>query len=90
MVPEALLEDIKSTCKKAPKKQEWQAMSKKQEEQVVPSLSKNDDEPAKPATTKGSRTPLEGSNTPIFEYIPMSRIKNDQSPFETGASKADT
>ncbi|KAM2710424.1 hypothetical protein EV2_047993 [Malus domestica] len=66
MVLEALPEDIKSTGKAAPKKQEWQAMPKKQEGQTMPSLSKNNDEPTKPAITKGSRTPSEGSNTPIF------------------------
>ncbi|KAM2700466.1 hypothetical protein EV2_002393 [Malus domestica] len=90
MVPEALPEDIKSIGKTAPKKQEWQSMPNQQERQAVPSLSKNDDKPAKPTTTKGSRTPSKGSNTPIFRYIPMSRRKNGQSPFETGASKANT
>ncbi|KAM1242915.1 hypothetical protein ACFX2G_035222 [Malus domestica] len=90
MVPEALPEDIKSTGNAALKQQEWQAMPKKQEGQVVPSLSKNDDEPAKPAITKESRTLSEGSNTPIFRYIPMSRRKNGQSMFETGASKTNT
>ncbi|KAM1569398.1 hypothetical protein ACFX10_034519 [Malus domestica] len=85
MVPEALPEDIKSIGKAALKQQEWQAMPKKQEGQVVPSLSKNDYEPTKPAITKESRTPSEGSNTPIFRYIPMSRRKNGQSMFKTGA-----
>ncbi|KAM1243275.1 hypothetical protein ACFX2G_035556 [Malus domestica] len=61
-------------------------MPKKQEEEAMSSLSKNDDELAKPATTKGSKTP---SNVPVFRYIPMSRRKNGQSPFETEASKAD-
>ncbi|KAM1698838.1 hypothetical protein ACFXTH_029991 [Malus domestica] len=55
----------------------------------MPSLNKNNDELAKPATTKGSRTPSNGSNTPVFRYIPMSRRKNGQSSFETEASKAD-
>ncbi|KAM2886719.1 hypothetical protein COP2_013769 [Malus domestica] len=55
----------------------------------MPSSSKNDDELAKPTTTKGSKMPLNGPNTPVFRYIPMSRKKNGQSPFETGASKAD-
>ncbi|KAM1746765.1 hypothetical protein EV2_013675 [Malus domestica] len=57
IVPEALPEEIKSTSKATPKKQEWQA---------VPFLGINDDEPVKPATTTGSKTPSEGSNTPIF------------------------
>ncbi|KAM1794419.1 hypothetical protein ACFX11_034898 [Malus domestica] len=90
MVPEALPEDIKSTGKATLKQQEWQAMPKKQEGQVVPSLSKNDDEHAKPAITKKSRTPSERSNTPIFRYILMSRRKNGQSMFETRTSKANT
>ncbi|KAM1529840.1 hypothetical protein ACFX1Z_018999 [Malus domestica] len=68
---------------------EWQAMPKKQEEEAMSSLSKNDDELAKPATTKGSRPPLNGLNTPVFRYIPMSRRMNGQSPFKTEASKAD-
>ncbi|KAM2064145.1 hypothetical protein PS2_027070 [Malus domestica] len=89
MVPEALPKEIKSTGKATPKKQEWQAMPKKQERKAMPSSNKNDDELAKPETTKGSRTPSNGSNTPIFRYIPMSRRKNGQSPFETEASKAD-
>ncbi|KAM2035388.1 hypothetical protein ACFX16_038487 [Malus domestica] len=80
MVPEALSKEIKSMGKGTPKKQEWQAM---------PSLNNNDNELAKPTTTKGSRTPSNGSNTPVFRYIPMSRRKNGQSPFETEASKAD-
>ncbi|KAM1365650.1 hypothetical protein ACFX13_044647 [Malus domestica] len=53
------------------------------------SSSKNDDELAKPATTKGSRRPSNGRNTPVFRYIPMSRRKNGQSPFQIRASKAD-
>ena len=89
-VLEALPKEIKSTGKAAPKKQEWQAMPKKQEGEAMSSSSKNNDELAKPATTKGSKTPSKGPNTPIFRYIPMSRRKNGQSPFETGASKADT
>ncbi|KAM1724361.1 hypothetical protein PS2_022206 [Malus domestica] len=89
MVPEALPKEIKSTGKATPKKQEWQAMPKKQEEEAMPSSSKNDDELAKPATTKWSRTPSNGSNTPVFRYIPMSRRKNGQYPFETEASKVD-
>ncbi|KAB2609177.1 S2-RNase [Pyrus ussuriensis x Pyrus communis] len=76
MVPEALPEDIRSTGKAAPTKQEWQVIPKMQKEQTVPSSSKDDDEFAKPATTKGSRTPSEGPNAPIFRYIPMSRRKN--------------
>ncbi|KAM3015733.1 hypothetical protein FF2_028276 [Malus domestica] len=68
---------------------EWQAMPKKQEGEAIPSSSKSDDDLAKPATTKGSRTPSNGPNTPVFRYIPMSRRKNGQSPFETGAGKAD-
>ncbi|KAM1787735.1 hypothetical protein ACFX11_038100 [Malus domestica] len=89
MVPETLPKKIKSTGKATPKKQEWQAMPKKQEEEAMLSSSKNDDELAKPATTKGNRTPSNGLNTPVFRYIPMSRRKNGQSPFETEASKAD-
>ncbi|KAM2981393.1 hypothetical protein FF2_012699 [Malus domestica] len=89
MVLEALPKEIKSTGKATPKKQEWQAMPKKQEEEAMSSSSKNDDELAKPATTKGSRTPSNVLNTPVFRYIPMSRRKNGQSPFETEASKAD-
>ncbi|KAM1037378.1 hypothetical protein ACFX2C_032189 [Malus domestica] len=76
MVPEALPKEIKSTGKATPKKQEWQAMPKKQEKEAMPSSTKNDDELAKPATTKGSRTPSNGLNTPVFRYIPMSRRKN--------------
>ncbi|KAM1001544.1 hypothetical protein ACFX2A_008167 [Malus domestica] len=64
-------------------------MPKKQEEEVTPSSSKNDNELAKRVTTKGSRTPSNGLNTPVFRYIPTSRRKNGQSPFETGANKAD-
>ncbi|KAM1481466.1 hypothetical protein ACFX2I_028489 [Malus domestica] len=64
-------------------------MPKKQEGEAIPSSSKSDDDLAKPATTKGSRTPSNGPNTPVFRYIPMSRRKNGQSPFETGAGKAD-
>ncbi|KAM1017905.1 hypothetical protein ACFX2A_048411 [Malus domestica] len=89
MVPEALPKEIKSTGKATPKKQERQAMPKKQEEEVTPSSSKNDNEQAKRATTKGSRMPSNGPNIPVFRYIPMSRRKNGQSPFETGANKAD-
>ncbi|KAM1219927.1 hypothetical protein ACFX2G_047937 [Malus domestica] len=89
MVLEALPKEIKSTGKATPKKQEWQAMPKKQEEEAMSSLRKNDDELAKPATTKGSKTPSNVLNTPVFRYIPMSRRKNGQSPFETEASKAD-
>ncbi|KAM2938990.1 hypothetical protein FF1_038702 [Malus domestica] len=89
MVPEALPKEIKSTGKATPKKQERQAMPKKQEEEVTPSSSKNDNELAKRATTKGSRMPSNGPNIPVFRYIPMSRRKNGQSPFETGANKAD-
>ncbi|KAM1818814.1 hypothetical protein ACFX11_000569 [Malus domestica] len=66
MVPEALPKEIKSTGKATLKKQEWQAMPKRQEGETMPSSNKNDDELAKPATTKGSRTPSNGSNTPIF------------------------
>ncbi|XP_050125816.1 uncharacterized protein LOC126603114 [Malus sylvestris] len=89
MVLEALPKEIKSTGKATPNKQEWQAMPKKQEEEAMSSLSKNDDELAKPATTKGSKTPSNVLNTPVFRYIPMSRRKNGQSPFETEASKVD-
>ncbi|KAM1815098.1 hypothetical protein ACFX11_028685 [Malus domestica] len=64
-------------------------MPKKQEEKAMSSSSKNDDELAKSATTKGSRTPSNVLNTPVFRYIPMSRRKNGQSPFETEVSKAD-
>ncbi|KAM1104715.1 hypothetical protein ACFX13_013338 [Malus domestica] len=64
-------------------------MPKKQEEEAMSSSNKNDDELAKPATTKGSRMPSNRLNTPVFQYIPMSRRKNGQSPFETEASKAD-
>ncbi|KAM2282451.1 hypothetical protein ACFXTI_031664 [Malus domestica] len=90
MVPEALPKEIKSMGKATPKKYEWQAMPKKQEREAMPSSSKNDDELAKPATTKESRTPSNGPNKVVFRYIPMSRRKNGQSPFETRASKADT
>ncbi|KAM1291749.1 hypothetical protein ACFX13_019139 [Malus domestica] len=83
MVPETLRKEIKSMGKATPKKQEWQ------EEEVMPSSSKNNDELAKPATTKGIRTPSNGPNIPVFRYIPTSRRKNGQSPFETAASKAD-
>ncbi|KAM1400495.1 hypothetical protein ACFX2F_027765 [Malus domestica] len=89
IVPEALPKEIKSTGKATPKKQELQAMPKKQEEEAMSSSSKNNDELAKPATTKGSRTPSNGPNTPVFRYISMSRRKNGQSPFETEVSKAD-
>ncbi|KAM0971130.1 hypothetical protein ACFX2A_019408 [Malus domestica] len=64
-------------------------MPKKQEKEAMLSSSKNDDELAKPATTRGSRTPSNRPNIPVFRYIPMSIRKNGQSPFETGASKAD-
>ncbi|KAM1222052.1 hypothetical protein ACFX2J_009630 [Malus domestica] len=76
MVPEALPKEIKSTGKATPKKQEWQAMPKKQEREAMSSSSKNDDELAKPATTRGSRTPSNKPNVPVFRYIPMSRRKN--------------
>ncbi|KAM1054793.1 hypothetical protein ACFX2C_002110 [Malus domestica] len=89
MVPETLLKEIKSMSKAAPKKQEWQAMPKKQEEEAMPSSSKNDDELSKPATTRGSRTASNGPSIPVFRYIPTSRRKNGQSPFETAVSKAD-
>ncbi|KAM2599740.1 hypothetical protein TB2_038112 [Malus domestica] len=89
MVLEALPKEIKSTGKATSKKQEWQAMPKKQEEEAMSSLSKNNDELAKPATTKESKTPSNVLNTPVFRYIPMSRRKNGQSPFETEASKVD-
>ena len=65
-------------------------MPKKQKKEGVPSSSKDDDEFAKLGTTKGSRMPSEGPNAPIFRYIPMSRRKNGQSPFETETRKADT
>ncbi|KAM2201936.1 hypothetical protein ACFX1R_001710 [Malus domestica] len=65
-------------------------MPEEQEGEAMPSSSKNDDELAKPATTKESATPLKGSSTPIFQYIPLSRRKNGQSPFETRTSKANT
>ncbi|KAM2613714.1 hypothetical protein TB2_028421 [Malus domestica] len=55
----------------------------------MPFSSKNDNELAKRATTKGSMTPSNGPNTPVFRYIPMSRRKNGQSLFESGANKAD-
>ncbi|KAM2877113.1 hypothetical protein COP2_020048 [Malus domestica] len=90
IVPEALPKEIKSIGKVAPKKKEWQAMPKKQEGQHAPSSSKDDDEHGKPATIKGSVTPLKGSNTPVFRYIPMLRRKNGQSPLETGTSKANS
>ncbi|KAM2498601.1 hypothetical protein PS1_040843 [Malus domestica] len=92
MVPEAFPKEIKTIGKAIPKKQEWQAMPKKQEGEAMPFSNKNDDEFAKPATTrcqKGSRMPSNGSNTPVFRYIPMSKRKNGQSPFETEASEAD-
>ncbi|KAM3016254.1 hypothetical protein FF2_000296 [Malus domestica] len=89
MVPETLPKEIKSMGKAAPKKQEWQAVPKKQEEEAMPSSSKNDDELAKPATIRGSRTTSNGPSIPVFRYIPTSRRKNGQSPFETAASKAD-
>ncbi|KAM1935762.1 hypothetical protein ACFX15_019768 [Malus domestica] len=89
VVPQALPKEIKSTGKATPKKQERQAMPKKQEEEIMPSSSKNDNELARRATTKGSMTPSNGPNTPVFRYIPMSRRKNGQSPFEFGAHKAD-
>ncbi|KAM2485844.1 hypothetical protein ACFX1W_037983 [Malus domestica] len=76
MVLEALPKEIKSTGKATPKKQEWQAMPKKQEKEAMPFSSKNDDELAKPGTTRGSRTPLNRPNIPVFQYIPMSRRKN--------------
>ncbi|KAM1206144.1 hypothetical protein FF1_006824 [Malus domestica] len=88
-VPETLPKEIKSMTKAASKKQEWQAIPKKQEEEAMPSSSKNDDELSKPATTRGSRTTPNGPSVPVFRYIPMSRRKNGQSPFETAASKAD-
>ncbi|KAM2589171.1 hypothetical protein TB1_046128 [Malus domestica] len=90
MVPETLPKEIKSMGKTTPKKQEWQAVPKKQEEEAMPSSSKNDDELVKPATTRGNRTPSNGPNIPVFRYIPTSRRKNGQSPFETAVSKADT
>ncbi|KAM1476146.1 hypothetical protein ACFXTO_038161 [Malus domestica] len=62
---------------------------KKQEVEVVPSLCKDDDKPAKPAIIKRSVTPPKRSNTPVFQYIPMSRRKNGQSQFKTRTSKAD-
>ncbi|KAM2245787.1 hypothetical protein ACFXTI_006688 [Malus domestica] len=40
------------------------------------SSSKDDNELAKHATTKGSRTPSNGPNIPVFRYILMSRRKN--------------
>ena len=89
MVPEALPKEIKSTGKVAPKKK-WQAVPKEQEGEAMPSSSKDDGEPAKPATTKRSVTPLKGSNTPFFRYIPKSRRKKGESLFEIGTSKADT
>ncbi|KAM1053307.1 hypothetical protein ACFX2C_000813 [Malus domestica] len=88
-VPETLPKEIKSMTKAASKKQEWQAIPKKQEEEAMPSSSKNDDELSKPATTRGSRTTPNGPSVPVFRYIPTSRRKNGQSPFETAASKAD-
>ncbi|KAM2838647.1 hypothetical protein COP1_030341 [Malus domestica] len=88
-VPETLPREIKSMSKATPKKQEWQAMPKKQEEEAMPYSSKNDDELSKPATTRGSRTASNGPSIPVFRYIPTSRRKNGQSPFETAASKAD-
>ncbi|KAM1845265.1 hypothetical protein ACFX13_019587 [Malus domestica] len=78
IVPEALPEEIKPTGKATPKKQEWQA---------VPFLGKNDDKLVKPAITKESRTPSEGSNTPIFRYIPMSRRKNVFPLTQLGSAK---
>ncbi|KAM1243698.1 hypothetical protein ACFX2G_035924 [Malus domestica] len=66
MVPEALPKEIKTMGKATSKKQEWQAMPKKQEGEAMLSSNKNDDELAKPATIKGSRTPSNGSNTPVF------------------------
>ncbi|KAM1594417.1 hypothetical protein ACFX10_000832 [Malus domestica] len=88
-VPETLPKEIKSMTKAASKKQEWQAIPKKQEEEAMPSSRKNDDELSKPATTRGSRTTPNGPSVPVFRYIPTSRRKNGQSPFETAASKAD-
>ncbi|KAM2148114.1 hypothetical protein ACFX1Q_004772 [Malus domestica] len=88
-VPETLPKEIKSMSKAASKKQEWQAIPKKQEEEAMPFSSKNDDELSKPATTRGSRTTPNGPSVPVFRYIPTSRRKNGQSPFETAASKAD-
>ncbi|KAM1216811.1 hypothetical protein ACFX2J_013052 [Malus domestica] len=52
LVPEALPKEIKSTGKTAPKKQEWQAVHKKQKAEAMPSSSKEDEELAKPTTTK--------------------------------------
>ncbi|KAM2208214.1 hypothetical protein ACFXTI_024251 [Malus domestica] len=89
MVLEALPKEIKSMGKATPKKHEWQAMPKKQKGKAMPSSNKNNDELVIPATTKGSMTPSNGPNTLIFRYIPMSRRNDGQSPFETGASKAD-
>ncbi|KAM2942227.1 hypothetical protein COP2_031374 [Malus domestica] len=89
MVPETLPKEIKSMGKAAPKKQEWQAVPKKQKEEAMPSSNKNDDELAKPATTRGSRMTSNGPSLPVFRYIPTSRRKNGQSPFENAASKAD-
>ncbi|KAM2671459.1 hypothetical protein EV1_007266 [Malus domestica] len=90
IVPEALPKEINPTGKAAPKNKEWQDVPKKQEEEAVPSSSKSNDEPAKPTIIKGSVTPSKGPNTPVFRYIPMSRRKNGQSPFETGTSKVNT
>ncbi|KAM2698337.1 hypothetical protein EV1_037351 [Malus domestica] len=89
MVPKAFPNEIKSTSKATPKKKKMKTVPKKQEVEVVPSLCKDDDKPAKPAIIKRSVTPPKRSNTPVFQYIPMSRRKNGQSQFKTRTSKAD-
>ncbi|KAM1535826.1 hypothetical protein ACFX1Z_014790 [Malus domestica] len=44
---------------------------------------------AAPKKQEGSRTASNGPSIPVFRYIPTSRRKNGQSPFETAASKVD-
>ncbi|KAM2327805.1 hypothetical protein ACFXTH_014338 [Malus domestica] len=90
LVPEAFPKEIKSIGKATPKNHEWEAMPKKQEWEDGPSSNKDDDELGKPTTTKGNVTPSKGPNTQVFQYIPMLRRKNGQSPFENGTSKTDT
>ena len=72
MVPEALPKEIKSTGKATLKRQEWQAVPKKQEREVVPSSSENNDETAKPAITKKERDTLKRTghtSLPIHPHV---------------------
>lgn len=78
MVPEALPAKIQSTSKGRPGKEKQQAVSH---------MKKRSDKQSECSTFEESEAFSKGSNTPVLQYIQVSRRKNWESPFEEETNK---